>query len=257
MHSTDSNIGLLERGGLALAKSGLKTSLIEFLSSLTQFILATFIPLYLGMLFVIILEQVARVSIRNLSAFALGLLFWFFLDTLNDAIQLGVNEGFSFDFRHAALLLLFIIGFLALALLGGRGVSAKVVGKEASSLRFLVVILAALGMGFHGIGEGMEFGGTSAGTSAIAILDAIGGYGGAIAYVLHKFLEAFIVTIVFVALMSDDGLSFRKQLWRHGVGTGLWNPICSGRSCRLLCSYGFILFLCPWRRIRSLWLYLS
>jgi hypothetical protein len=194
--------------------------LIEFLSSFTQFILATFIPLYLGILFVILLEHVARASIRTLSAFALGLLFWFILDTLNDAIQLGVNEGFSFDFRHAGLLLLFIIGFLALALLSGLGMSDKGRAKYASPYPFLVAILAALGMGFHGIGEGMEFGGTSAGTSAIAILDAIGGYGGAVAYVLHKFLEATIVAVVFVALMSDGGLSFRKQLWRM-VALGL------------------------------------
>jgi len=163
---------------------------------------------------VIILEQSARVSIRNLSAFALGLLFWFFLDTLNDAIQLGVNEGFSFDFHHTALVLLFIIGFLALALMSGLGMSDKGGVKDLSSYPFLVTLLAALGMGFHGIGEGMEFGGTSAGTSAITILDAIGGYGGAVAYVLHKFLEACIVTVVFVALVSEGGPSFRKQLWR-------------------------------------------
>jgi hypothetical protein len=188
--------------------------LIEFFSSLTQFALATFIPIYVGALFVIALRNVASVSIRNLSAFALGLLFWFFLDTLNDAIQLGVNEGFSFEFHHAALLLLFIVGVLGLALLSGLGVSEKAGAKETLSHPFLVAVLVAIGMGFHGIGEGIEFGGTAIGTSAITILDAIGGYGGGVAYVLHKFLEATIVTVVFVALTTHDSFSFRKQLWR-------------------------------------------
>jgi hypothetical protein len=187
--------------------------MIGFASSFTQFILATFIPLYFGMFFVIVLGQVARFSIRYLSAFAFGLLFWFFLDTLNDAIQLGVNEGYSFGFRHTVLLLLFIFGFLTVALSSGLSVSATV-GAGPASHPLLVATLVAVGMGFHGIGEGLGFGGTLAGTSAISVLDAIGGYGGGIAYVLHKFLEATIVMVVFVALVRDERFSFRKHLWR-------------------------------------------
>lgn len=200
--------------------------MIDFGSSFTQFVLVTFISLYLGMLFVLMLRGTACVSVRSLSAFAFGLLFWFFLDTLNDAIQLDVNEGYSYGFHHAALLLLFIIGFLSLALLSGRGVSTKVGTKNASpsSYAHLLGILVALGMGFHGIGEGLEFGGTSAGTSAVTVLDAIGGYGGGVAYVLHKFLEATIVMIVYVALTADEGLGLRKQLLRMvtlGLAFGL------------------------------------
>lgn len=195
--------------------------MIGFASSFAQFILATFMPLYLGMFSIILLRQVGRVRIHNLSAFAFGLLFWFFLDTLNDAIQLDVNEGYSFEFRHAALLLLFVVGFLSLALLSGFGVSKRVGAKDAPpSYPLLVAFLVALGMGFHGIGEGLGFGGTSAGTSAISVLDAIGGYGGAIAYVLHKFLEASIVMIVFVAMARAEGFSFRKELL-HIVILGL------------------------------------
>ena len=151
--------------------------MIDFASSFTQFLLATFIPLYLGMFFVTLLKETAHINVRNLSAFALGLLFWYFLDTLNDAIQLDVNEGLSYGFQHATLLLLFVIGFLSLALLGGRSISMKVGVKESGS-PFLVGILVALGMAFHGIGEGLGFGGTVAGTSAITVLDAIGGYRG-------------------------------------------------------------------------------
>ena len=186
--------------------------MIDFASSFTQFVLATFIPLYLGMIFVMLLKETAHISARNLSAFALGLLFWFFLDTLNDAIQLDVNEGFSYGFQHAALLLLFVVGFLSLALLSGLGISARV-GVNEETDPFFVGILVALGMGFHGVGEGLGFGGTSAGTSAMTVLDAIGGYGGGAAYVLHKFLEATLVTIVYVSL-TDEKLGLREQLWR-------------------------------------------
>jgi hypothetical protein len=68
-------------------------------------------------------------------------------------------------------------------------------------------------MGFHGIGEGLGFGGTSAGTSAMTVLEAIGGYGGGAAYVMHKFLEATLVTIVYVSLIEEK-LGLPKQLWR-------------------------------------------
>jgi ZIP family zinc transporter len=190
--------------------------MIDFASSFAQFILATFIPLYSGMLFVILLRRL-DVDIRILSAFALGLLFWFFLDTSNDAIQLGVNEGYSFGFHHAALLLLFVVSFLTLALFGGFAVLVRAGTKHARSSTLLVALLVALGMGFHGIGEGLGFGATAAGTSASSVLDAIGGYGGGIAYVLHKFLEASIVMIVFVALTGNVGMPIRRKLSQIAV----------------------------------------
>jgi len=193
--------------------------MIDFASSFTQFVLATFLPLYVGLLFVMLLRESARVNLRILSAFAFGLLFWFFLDTLNDAIQLNVNEGFSFGFHHTTLLLLFAVGFLSLALPSGLSLSAKV-GAENRQYSFLVGILVSLGLGFHGIAEGLGFGATVAGTSATTVLDAIGGYSGGIAYVLHKFLEATIVMTVFVSLRHDEGLTIRKELW-HLIGLGL------------------------------------
>ncbi len=113
------------------------------------------------------------------------------------------------------MLFLFVVGFLSLALLSGFSLSDRKSARGAPpSYPLLVAILVALGMGFHGIGEGLGFGGTAAGTPAISVLDAIGGYGGGIAYVLHKFLEASIVMIVFVALTTDEGKSVRKKLWQ-------------------------------------------
>jgi hypothetical protein len=185
--------------------------LIDFPTSFAEFVIATFVPLYFGMLLVAVIRWKLHLSSRYLSAFAIGLLFWFFLDTLNDAIQLGVNEGYSFGFEHTALILLFVLGFLSLVLLSGIPMRRGRMGASQSNV-LTIGILVALGMGFHGIGEGLEFGGTSAGTSALTVLDAIGGYGGGLAYVLHKFLEATIVMTVFVCLLASERVDMRKQV---------------------------------------------
>jgi predicted Na+-dependent transporter len=93
--------------------------MIEFGVSFVEFVLATFVPIYAGMFLLIALNNVARVDTRYLSGYALGVLFWFFFDTLNDAAQLDVNQGYTFDFNHIGLVTLFIIGFLMFTLLGG------------------------------------------------------------------------------------------------------------------------------------------
>ena len=77
---------------------------------------------------------------------------------------------------------------------------------------FLLPILVALGMGIHGIAEGIAFGGLAAETQASNILDATGGIGGGIAYLLHKLLESTIVIVVFIAWARANGSPFRKQL---------------------------------------------
>ena len=190
--------------------------MIEFGVSFVEFVLATFVPIYVGMFLLIVLSNVTRVDTRYLSAYALGLLFWFFFDTLNDAVQLDVNQGYSFDFNHIGLVTLFIIGFLLFTLLGGvlSSKDESPTRKQESSFPFLLSILVALGMGCHGIGEGIEFGGLAAGTQASSVLDAIGGIGGGIAYGLHKLLESTIVIVVFITLARTNGIPFRKQLWQ-------------------------------------------
>jgi len=194
--------------------------MIPFVVSCVEFVLATFIPLYLGM-FLVGAVRTVRFESRYLSAFALGLLFWFLLDTLNDAIQLGVNDGYDFNPEHTGLLLIFIVGFLAIALPAGVGLSKRTgTIQSAKAGPFPTALMVALGMGFHGIGEGLEFGGLSAGTTATTILDAIGGVGGGAAYVLHKLLEASIVMIVFIALVEGERFSLRVE-WKRVALLGL------------------------------------
>jgi hypothetical protein len=189
--------------------------MIEFGVSLIEFILATFVPIYVGMFLLVALSNATRVDSRYLSAYALGLLFWFFFDTLNDAVQLDVNQGYSFDLSHIGLVVLFIIGALLFALIGGS-LSSKSKGNTeiGNTPPFLLAALVALAMGCHGLGEGIEFGGLAAGTQASNVLDAIGGMSGGVGYVLHKLLESTIVIATFIALARANGLPFRKQLWQ-------------------------------------------
>jgi len=191
--------------------------MIEFTSSVVEFALATFIPIYGGMFLVIVLSNIARVSTRYLSAYALGLLFWFIFDTMNDAVQLGVNEGYVFEFRQTGLVLLFIGGFLSLTLLGKPPYRK---GMKRKFFPLLMGILTGIGLGIHGIGEGLEFGGLAAGTQATSVLDAIGGASGGLSYVLHKLLESTIIIVIFLGLARTQGLSIREDL-RQSVFVGL------------------------------------
>jgi len=188
--------------------------MIGFGVSFIEFVLATFLPIYLGMFLLVALSNATRLDTRYLSAYALGLLFWFFFDTLNDAVQLDVNQGYAFDFSHIGLVMLFVIGFLLFTLLGGSLSSKAKASPNDESLPLLLAILVALAMGCHGIGEGIEFGGLAAGTQATNVLDAIGGISGGVGYALHKLLESTIVIVCFVALARTNAWPFRKQLWQ-------------------------------------------
>ncbi|MGA2790451.1 MAG: hypothetical protein ABSF00_06770 [Candidatus Bathyarchaeia archaeon] len=191
--------------------------MIEFSVSLIEFVLATFMPLYLGMIFITYLQMKFKLDVRYLSAFALGLVFWFFFDTMNDAVQLGVNEGYDFTTSgtHSGLVAVFVFGFLVIALLSTYFISRKTGGGILQL--YITGIIVAIGMGFHGIGEGIEFGGLSAQTQAVTVLDAIGGVSGGVAYVIHKFLEATIVAIVYLGISIGENESFRNKMSKIAV----------------------------------------
>ena len=193
--------------------------MIGFSVSFIEFAVATFTPIYGGMLSLIIIGDITHVNTRYLSAYALGLLFWFFFDTMNDAVQLGVNNGYTIDFHQTGLVLFFVTGFFLLTLFGGRTTEREDTVRN-DAFPILVGILVAFGMGIHSFGEGLEFGGLAAGTQAVSVLDAIGGVGGGMSYFLHKLLESTIVTVVFLAAARAQNMSIRKQV-RQAVVIGL------------------------------------
>lgn len=183
--------------------------MVDVATAVAVGIAATFVPLFAGLAAPTFL---AKLSVRSaaiwLAAFAVGIMFWFFVDVMNDASQLDVIQGFGNglgDYTHLVLALMFALGLGFLfgveqRYLGSRskstntqGVQAPQTGLTVASIVFPVAALAALGIGFHAFGEGMDIGSKIPG--AADIIGAIGGYYPGIAYVLHKFLEGFVVGV--------------------------------------------------------------
>jgi zinc transporter ZupT len=159
----------------------------DILANLVVGVAATFIPLFIGLFIPIALIDSSTLRSRLLAAFSSGIMFWFFLDVMNDAVLLDVNQGFGGGFAQALLVGLFAAGLL---LLFGLERFSKA-NSTVTGLSFTVAVLVALGIGFHALGEGVEIG--SLIPSAPSMVEAIGGLGQGVAYVLHKLLEGFVI----------------------------------------------------------------
>jgi zinc transporter ZupT len=158
-------------------------------------VLATFLPLVLGLFVPSLIVKDSTRRAKMLMAVASGIIFWFFLDVMNDAVLLGVNQGFMIGLRHIGLALLFAFGVILLfglerAQARPRSIRVSSASREIS-ITYMVAALVALGIGFHTLGEGIEIG--SLIPSASNMINAIGGVGPGAAYVLHKLLEGFVV----------------------------------------------------------------
>ncbi len=156
---------------------------------------ATFIPLFAG-LFVPFAIAKNSLTSRILMAASSGIMFWFFLDVMNEAVLLDVNQRFTGGFAQALLAGSFAVGLLLLFGLERFSKATSDEGRRKNGARFVglsftVAALVALGIGFHALGEGVEIGSLIA--SAASMVDAIGGLGSGVAYVLHKLLEGFVI----------------------------------------------------------------
>jgi zinc transporter ZupT len=184
--------------------------MVDLLTSLSAGVAATFIPLYAGLFAPKLVKQSATSAITLLAAGSAGIIFWFFLDVMNDAALLDVNQPFNQGFvrsvTHVILALLFAVGVGVLfglekafsnraypRLPNGLTQTTKVQTSVSVGITFAVAAVAALGIGFHALGEGIAIG--SSLPSSSSILAAIGGPSAGIAYVLHKLLEGFVVGV--------------------------------------------------------------
>ncbi len=170
---------------------------------------ATIIPLFIGLFAPRLLWHLSGRSTRSLSflaAISAGIIFWFFFDAIGDAAQLDVNQGFQGDYTHPLLAALFAAGLLALFALDRRQSPKNQSGGDPNSIvtiAFPAAAVAALGIGFHALGEGLTIG--SKLPSAPDILEAIGGLSPGVAYVLHKLLEGFVIGVL--ALIASSATS--------------------------------------------------
>jgi hypothetical protein len=145
-------------------------------------------PTFVGLL---ILAAASRVvSGRYLAAFAVGLYFWFFSDTIGDASLLGASEGFTGGAFHVLLWVVFFAGLVLFFSLDGNLFTA---GSEGTKLGFAIPVLVGLAVGIHGFGEGAAIGATAATTPSTNLLDAFGGLSAAAAFILHKGLEPMMM----------------------------------------------------------------
>jgi len=174
--------------------------LIDPTTNFVAGVAATFIPLYVGLFLPLAIAVQSMRRLRILMAISAGIIFWFFLDVMNDAVLLDVNQGFGGGLDHVILAALFAIGlFLLFGFEQAYSKSSANKGHRQKSIStmeisYAIALLVALGIGFHALGEGIEIG--SLIPTATNIIDAIGGFSSGVAYVLHKFLEGFVVGAV-------------------------------------------------------------
>ncbi len=126
----------------------------DILTGLIVGVAATFVPLFIGLFIPIALMADFPLRSRFFAAFSSGIMFWFFLDVMNDAVLLDVNQGFEGGFAQALLAGLFAAGLLLLF----RLERFSKANSTVAGLSFTVAVLVAIGIGFHALGEGIEIG---------------------------------------------------------------------------------------------------
>ena len=193
-------------------------STISFAESFLGVLIATAVPIYVGLFAVSLLRKVGALYI---AAFSFGVLFWYFSDTIADSAYLDVNSGLSGGLVHASLFLLAILGFLVLVIADRNslvGASPEGVSKQL----FMVPVLVAIGLSFHAFGEGAGFGALASSTASTSIIDALGGYGPGASYVLHKVLEGSLIgTVYWVYVRDADSRESFKNIALLGLIFGI------------------------------------
>lgn len=135
-----------------------------------------------------------------LAAFAIGLYFWFFSDTIGDTSLLGVSEGFTGGVWHVALWVCFAAGLLLMVSLDKTTFSE---GSSGERFGFAIPVLVAVAVGLHGFGEGAAVGATAATAQSANLLDAFGGLSAGVSFILHKGLEPIMVGAAYWVYAKD------------------------------------------------------
>src|SRR6266852_3604689 len=157
--------------------------MIGFAESFAVWLASTIIPAAIGLIFIVWIGSVIKP--RYTVAFALGILLWFFLDTIQASACLYVNEGFSGGAEQVGIVVLFVLGVLFFFWADrNRDIfnAESAVGKYGIA----IPLMMSVAVGIHGLGEGTAFGANVSSTSSTSLLDAFGGVAAGVAYVLHK-----------------------------------------------------------------------
>lgn len=194
--------------------------MLSILSSLLATALATFIPLIIGIYLPAIWKSSKQRVHASLASIASGIIFWFFIDVMNDASLLDINAGLSTDYAHIAIVLTFASSFALFFLLdklstrrSGPDLTER---SQLSHLTISTCLIASLGIGFHAFGEGMGIGSIA---NSSSIIDAIGGLGPGIAYVLHKVLEGFTIGVFALLARVNKQSNYLAMIIVSGLPT--------------------------------------
>ncbi len=184
--------------------------MLPFAPSFLAIVASLVIPAFVGLLLITSASRFLKP--KYIAAFAIGIFFWYFSDTINDASQIDVSAGFTGGAEQIAFYALFAMGLVLIFVLGGSLSSEE---SEASRTSLAIPILVAIAVGIHGFGEGAAFGATASATTSTVLLDAFGGLSSAVAFMLHKALEPMIVGACYVAYSWDhakDAMGRLKDL---------------------------------------------
>ncbi len=169
---------------------------------------ATFIfPSLVGLAVISILAKFLKA--RYLAAIAIGLYLWFFNDTIDGANLLGVNEGFSGGFFHAALWVLFAVGLIVFLYVDPDLLDS---GQATPKLGFAIPLLAALAIGLHGFAEGASISATAVTAPGNDLISAFGGVTAGVAFTLHKALEPMMVGAVYWIYTKDHAKNSQQRI---------------------------------------------
>jgi hypothetical protein len=183
--------------------------MIGFLEGFLAWLASTAIPAFVGLLVIVWAGKVVKP--KYLAGFALGIFFWFFVDTIQGSANLDVNAGFTGGVSQVAAVALFIIGVLSVFWIDRR---RDVFSSEVTvgTIGVAIPLLVAVAIGIHGLGEGAAFGATAYTTSNTSLLDAFGGVSAGVAYLLHKGLEPMIAGACYVVYSKKIGTGIGAQL---------------------------------------------
>jgi len=176
--------------------------MIGFATSFLTWLASTLLPAFAGLL--VITWAGKKIPARYIVAFAFGILFWFFVDTISGSAVLDVNSGFGGGVAQVGVLTLFIIGVISFFWVDRkRDILApqSAIGKYGLT----IPILVAIALGIHGLGEGAAFGATAFSTSSTSLVDAFGGLNAGVAYVLHKGLEPMMIGACYSVYFKREG----------------------------------------------------
>ncbi len=123
--------------------------MIGFTESFLTWLAATIIPAFAGLL--VITWAGKKIPTKYIAAFAFGIMFWFFVDTINGSAVLHVNSGFDGGIAQVAVVSLFIIGYLLFFWVDRK--RDLLSPQSAIGIYGLTIpLIVAIAVGIHGLG---------------------------------------------------------------------------------------------------------